>query len=602
MAKPKILWIDDQYGNTQNGGNRLRDIWCDHLGLKDITGDYPPRTDEEDEAIAEVVFCRGQVEVDGNVRNDLDGTLEVVRNGWKQPPRWALLLLDMEFRTGPIDEHGDPMGRDEDSEPERYFGLTILDALWSDPDLRDIPIVIVSAMEREAIERRFAAQGVWAFVEKDLDFFDRDRLKKTLRDYALLEDDRIIGRSLPLLKCLREARQRANIPNDNILILGESGAGKELLAEYIHRQSGKTGQYVPFFPQGVPETLIEDRLFGHRRGAFTDAKSDQPGAAELADNGTLFIDEFGDIPATVQAKFLRLLDKNIRETQRVGEPQARKLKNLQIIMATEREEVLYGRDFRKALLARAQVHNLIRIPPLRQRLEDIPVLVEHFVKHYEAEFNAETRQVSEEALDALKKHPWPGNVRELASVIESAVSTFRDVRWLEFNHLKFGTYETQSQPISSHPPATETVSDLDEILEKPPPTAETPAHVDFDDLIRNLDGFSFEGYQHSDLSGKLPQIEGAYAKFVASYLKAALNLRDGVQYQAAMRCITGDDDLSGTQAKRQVEKILGLTKTPYLISNDSEILEGLREFVESDPVLKKACDKILGRDADRQKQ
>ena len=364
----------------------------------------------------------------------------------------------------------------------------------------------------------------------------------------------------------------------------------------------KTGQYVPFFPQGVPETLIEDRLFGHQRGAFTDAKTDQPGAAELADNGTLFIDEFGDIPATVQAKFLRLLDKNIRETQRLGEPKARALGNLQIIMATEREEVLYGRDFRKALLARAQVHNLIRIPPLRQRSEDIPVLVEHFVKHYEAEFDAETRQVSEEALDALCAQPWPGNVRELASVIESAVSTYRDVRWLEFNHLKFGTYETQSPAISSHPPATETDADFDEILEKRPPTAETPAHAGFYDLIRYLNDFSFEGYQHSDLSGKLPQIEGAYAKFVASYLKAALNLRDGVQYQAAMRCITGDDDLSGTQAKRQVEKILGLSKTPHLIFSDPEILEGLREFAESDPVLKKARDKILGRDADKQKQ
>ena len=593
MDKPRILWIDDVYGKAQNG----RDRFCYSLGVNDITGDCLPQTEDDDEVIADVIFCRGQIEESGYVENDLEGTLEVVRNGWSHPPRWGLLLLDMHFATGPIGADGDPIGRDEDRDPERYFGLTILDSLWRDPELRDIPVVITSGMEREAIERRFTTQGVWAFVDK-LDL-SKAKLKEVLRDYGFLADDKIIGGSLPLLKCLRDARQRANIPNDNILILGESGTGKELLAEYIHRQSGKTGPYEPLFLHGVAENLIEDRLFGHQRGAYTGATTDQPGAAELADGGTLFIDEFGDIPAAVQTKLLRLLDKNIRETQRLGEQRVRKLQNLQIIMATEHQEILFGRNFRKALLARAQVHNSIRVPTLGQRVEDIPVLVEYFVKKYEKEFNAEPRQVSEEALETLKAYPWPGNVRQLESVIENAVSTYKDLRWLETDHINLPSDKTERMPIPLDLSATQTETDSDEILEEQLQIAEIQGRESLDNLIKYLDNFSFEDYQHPDLSGKLPQIEAAYARFMVHYLKAALNLRGEIQYQAAMRCLTGDDDLSGVTAKRQIQKILWLSKTPYLISNDPEIIEGLRSFVESDPILKKACDTILGRDADK---
>lgn len=616
--KPRILWIDDVYGKTRNGRNKDRGTLCSRLGLKDITGDCLPQGEPElkpllviddreitdtvceendkDEVVADVTFCRGQVEVSGEVRNDLDGTLEMVRNGWEQPPRWSLLLLDMHFATGTIGEDGEPFGKDEDWDPERYFGLTILDSLWRDPELRDIPVVITSAMEREVIERRFTTQGVWAFVDKN--DLNKAKLKELLEDYGLLADDKIIGYSLPLIKCLREARRRARIPNENVLILGESGTGKELLAEYMYRQSDKTGQYVPFFPQGVPETLIEDRLFGHRKGAFDGAADDQPGAAELANHGTLFIDEFGDIPATVQAKLLRLLDKNIRETQRLGEQKAKQLRNLQVIMATEREEILFGDNFRKALLARAQVHNAIRVPTLNERSEDIPLLVEYFVKKYEKEFGAEPRKVSQEAFEALKAHPWHGNIRELESVIENAVFTYKGLRWLEVDHLKLPSHETQRQPIPLDQPSSQTDSD-NNIPDSQLPMAKTDIHESLDELIKHLNNFSFDGHQHTDLSGKLPQIEAAYAKFVACYLKAALKLRSEIQYQAAMQCVTGDSNLTGTKAKRQIEKILWLSKTPYLISNDSEVIEHLRKFVESDPVLKKACDRILGRDGNK---
>ena len=285
MDKPRILWIDDVYGKAQNRRNRHRDTLCSRLGLQDITGDClsqeelepklkpllviddreingaVDKENRDDEVVADVIFCQGQVEASGNIRNDLEGTLEVVKNGWKQPPRWGLLLLDMHFATGPIGADGEPIGKAEDWDPEKYFGLTILDSLWHDDELRDIPIVITSAMERDVIERRFTTQGVWAFVDKN--DLNRAKLKEVLEDYGLLADKKIIGNSLPLLQCLREARRRARISNENILILGESGTGKELLAEYIHRQSDKTGQYVPFFSQGVT------RDFNRRSAVWT---------------------------------------------------------------------------------------------------------------------------------------------------------------------------------------------------------------------------------------------------------------------------------------------------------------------------------------------
>ena len=442
VDKPRILWIDDVYGKTRNSRNKDRTTLCSRLGLKDITDDCLPQAEPElkpllvvddreitdtvfkgndkDEVVADVIFCRGQVEVSGEVRNDLDGTLKVVRDGWEQSPRWSLLLLDMHFATGPIGADGEPIGKAEDWDPEKYFGLTILDSLWHDDELRDIPVVITSAMERDVIERLFPTQGVWAFVDKiDL---NKAKLKELLNDYGLLADEKIIGHSLPLLQCLRETRRRARIPNENILILGESGTGKELLAKYIHQQSDRTGRYVSF--SQVPEETLEDELSN---------------AAKSADGGTLFIDNFGDISVAAHAKLPQLL-RNIRNW------------DLQIIMAIEREEILYEDNFRKSLPRGTQIHNFIRIPTLSERVEDIPLLVDYFVKKYEEESEAQPRQVSEKARKALRTYPWSENVRELESVIKNAVYTRKHVSSLEANHLGLLSHETHIPPMHSNQP------------------------------------------------------------------------------------------------------------------------------------------------------
>ncbi|MEM8550691.1 MAG: sigma 54-interacting transcriptional regulator, partial [Verrucomicrobiota bacterium] len=380
---PRILVIDDVYGRMRDGRNRDRESFCVRLGLQDVTGDGTP--EEINHPVAEVVFLRGQVEEEGQVQNDLEGTLGQVRSGWAEWPRWALLLLDLHFKTGRIASGGEPVGSEHDRDPAHYFGLTILDHLWQDPSLRNIPVVLLSAMERNEIEARFAERGVLDFVDKNE--LDRDSLWGLLKQQGLIKDREIIGHALSLLQCLRAARRRAMQGDDNILILGETGTGKELLAEYVHKWSRRPGRYETLFTQGVPETLIEDKLFGHVKGAFTDAKSDEAGAADLANQGTLFIDEFGDIPATIQNKLLRLLDKNVREAQRLGSREVQKL-DLQVVMATNRLDILTASGFRNDLLSRAKVRNPVVLPPLRERLEDIPLLVNHFVRKFEKAFEA----------------------------------------------------------------------------------------------------------------------------------------------------------------------------------------------------------------------
>lgn len=575
---PRILIIDDFYGRKPP--NPDREDLCLRLGLKDITGDEVGNGAPETipHPLAEAVFCRGQVETGGSVENDLPGTLEVVRKGWEQWPRWALVLLDLEFKTGQIDHDGKPEGRDSDRNPSSYFGLTILEHVWKDPGLRDIPVVILSSMKREAIERRFADQGVWAFIDKTE--INRDPLNSLLMEHGLLEDERIIGRSLPLLKCLREARKRARLGNDNILLLGETGTGKELFASYLHKQSGRKGAYVPLFTSGVPETLIDDRLFGHVKGAFDGAYRAEPGAAELADGGTLFIDEFGEIPATIQTKFLRLLDKNIRETQRIGSQSAKKL-NLQVVLATNRLDILSSGAFRQALLSRVGAKDPMTLPPLRERAEDIPLLVDFFVKKYEKAFGAESRRVSEEALEALKAYSWPGNVRELEGVIERAVDNYRGLKYLSKNHLNIEIMRQISPPVPPAPTPSEAVSPIQ------------PTVDDISALIQYLEAFTFHPAHRPQWEGKLSEIEGAYARLMARYLESALEAakrrsehNQEVFYTFAMKLITGDTQLKPTKAKRLMKDFLS-----------HEAVESLRA---SHPILHDAYEIALGQRPARQ--
>ncbi len=206
----------------------------------------------------------------------------------------------------------------------------------------------------------------------------------------------------------------------NILILGESGTGKGLIAELIHYNSPRKDKpFISINCSAIPETLLESELFGYKRGAFTGAVSDKKGLITIADGGTLFLDEIGDMPLSLQAKLLKVIETG--EITPLGDTIKRTV-DLRIIAATNRDiegMVKEGR-FREDLYYRLAVIE-IRIPSLRERKEDIPVLVNHFIREVAEENKKDVRGIDEDALSVLLRYGWPGNIRELKNVIERAV-------------------------------------------------------------------------------------------------------------------------------------------------------------------------------------
>jgi DNA-binding NtrC family response regulator len=245
-------------------------------------------------------------------------------------------------------------------------------------------------------------------------------LKSELARYAL--SSQIVGQSKSFLEVLNLASRVA--PTDSsVLIQGPSGTGKELIANFLHSNSARKDQ--PFLAlncASIPETLLESELFGHEKGAFTDATATKQGLVEIANNGTLFLDEVGEVSMVIQPKLLRFLQTG--EYRRVGSNKNMK-SDVRIISATNkdlRREVAEGR-FREDLLYRLNVITL-QIPPLRERKDDIPLLVHHFLKN---RFRSRVvNRIDDKALDLLMKYDWPGNVRELENVIERAAILAQD--------------------------------------------------------------------------------------------------------------------------------------------------------------------------------
>ena len=230
----------------------------------------------------------------------------------------------------------------------------------------------------------------------------------------------IIGGSPEMLKIYDMVRRIAPT-HANVMIYGESGTGKELVARAIHQHSQVAANaFVPITCSAIPESLIESELFGHVKGAFTGAIANKAGLFEQADNGTVFLDEIGELSPLIQTKLLRILQE--REFKRVGGCETIKV-NVRIVCATNRnleEEVIAGR-FREDLFYRLAVVPL-RLPPLRERKEDIPRLVEHFLSKYSAVFQKDVRELSSYAMQVLMDYDYPGNVRELENIIERGVA------------------------------------------------------------------------------------------------------------------------------------------------------------------------------------
>ncbi len=230
----------------------------------------------------------------------------------------------------------------------------------------------------------------------------------------------IIGNSPEMLK-IYDLIQRIGPTQANVLIYGESGTGKELVAQAIHQHSNVAANaFVPITCSAIPENLIESELFGHAKGSFTGAIANKTGLFELANNGSAFLDEIGELSPLIQTKLLRVLQE--REFKKVGGTETIKVK-VRIISATNKnleEEVMAGR-FREDLFYRLAVVP-IRMPPLRERKGDVPLLVDHFLKKYSTLFGKEVQQISSYALKVLMDYDFPGNVRELENIVERGVA------------------------------------------------------------------------------------------------------------------------------------------------------------------------------------
>ena len=256
------------------------------------------------------------------------------------------------------------------------------------------------------------------------------RLELVRTEEASQQQDRLLaitrqkdGDMIPVvgegLRASLEQALRVGITDAPVLILGETGVGKELLAHYIHDCSGRTGPFVPVHPASIPDGLFESEFFGHEKGAFTGAIRQKIGLAEMAHQGTLFIDEAGDIPAPMQIKLLRVFQDH--RFMRVGGEEERH-SDFRLICATNKDlwaEVRSG-HFREDLYYRLSVVPLT-IPPLRSRKEDIRLLVRFFLDRYSRRYHRDIQQPSERELEALLQYDWPGNIRELKSVLERTV-------------------------------------------------------------------------------------------------------------------------------------------------------------------------------------
>ncbi len=305
-------------------------------------------------------------------------------------------------------------------------GLEVLDRLRSMGET--VPVLVISGHGTISTAVEAVKKGAFDFIEKP---FSSEKVLVSLRNALDSRRLQIENRSLKkaievrhqmigesaALKHVMEAVARAAPTNATVLIQGDSGVGKELVARTIHRNSLRGRErFVQVNCAAIPEELIESELFGHEKGSFTGATEKQVGKFEQADRGTIFLDEVGDMSAKTQAKVLRVLQEG--EVERLGSARTNKV-DVRVIAATNKnleEEIEKGR-FREDLYFRLAVIP-IQVPPLKDRPEDIPLLVRHYLEYFARENNLRSKRISQSALEALQRYRWKGNIRELRNTVE----------------------------------------------------------------------------------------------------------------------------------------------------------------------------------------
>jgi two-component system, NtrC family, nitrogen regulation response regulator NtrX len=338
-------------------------------------------------------------------------------------------------------------------------GLDVLERIRATTDA--LPVVMISGHGTVSTAVEATKKGAFDFIEKPLtservlltvrNAVDQRRLKDenvTLRKAADARHE-MVGESAALHK-VREAIGRAAPTNATVLILGESGVGKELVARAIHRNSLRARErFVQVNCAAIPEELIESELFGHEKGSFTGATEKQIGKFEQADRGTIFLDEVGDMSAKTQAKVLRVLQEG--EVERLGSARTMKV-DVRVIAATNKDleaEIDTGR-FRDDLYFRLSVIPIF-VPPLRDRIEDVSVLVRHFAELFNKESGLKPRRFTPAAIELLQQHRWRGNIRELRNTVERLLIMSRS-DMIDADDLRDAIrVEPRAQPVADAP-------------------------------------------------------------------------------------------------------------------------------------------------------
>jgi len=339
-------------------------------------------------------------------------------------------------------------------------GINFLE--WMQPHIHSVPIIVFTAFDRSEVAVQSLKLGAFDYITKPVNFdelkivigkaLESTKLKRQVQHFLKEQQKNygfcgLIGSSLPMKKICTAISKIAQSSGTTVLITGESGKGKELAARAVHLLSDRREKpllTVNF--SALTESLIESELFGHEKGAFTDARNQKKGLFELADGGTIFLDEIGDISPKIQVKLLRVIEQ--KTFQRVGGSNDISV-DVRIITATNKqlERLIQEGTFRSDLYFRLNVAQ-INMPPLRERKDDIILLAEYFLTEFNAAFHKKFKGISEETKKIFMEHQWSGNVRELRNVIERAV-LMDDGEYIFSNGVVLGHLYTLSENLAS---------------------------------------------------------------------------------------------------------------------------------------------------------
>lgn len=547
MILPRILIIDDQYARDDDE----RSILKRNAGLKEI---LPDTSDEElsrlakNDIIASAVFCSGQKITANKVENKYDIIKEAVAKGWGKgsASQWNLVLLDVRFDSGRLNKSGLPSGQAGDDN----FGETVRDRL--NHDFSGLPLVMFSSKGEVDIE-----DTATPYLSKEE--LGKSEFKKCLLEYGILNIEQsrrllelgedVVVSSPAMIDVYRKAYSYAT-SNEPVLILGESGVGKEKIAQYIHRMSSRnSGPFVAINVAAIPSELLESELFGIEERAATGVGR-RIGRFEQANGGTLFFDEIGDMPLSFQVKILRALQERVIE--RVGGRTPIPV-DIRLLSATSRDipQKIANREFREDLLHRLGTLP-ITVPPLRDHPEDIIPLAESFLARHSRQQNKKGISLSKEAKREIEKYPFDNNnVRELENLIKRIVSTTGNNRVISgkdiVSALKQGFSTSPTQ--SPHEAAKAENKGINETT------------VTLQALADILNTLSIDKDDPALLGAKT-RLEGAFQELMKRLAGASLErcmdpLKKEFNRQSAMRLLTGDESLKGKGPGRVLNEILG---------------------------------------------